>query len=160
MLKKLSERLNERGAHSVVQLPDTQFGDQSATRIEARTIEQTTRIQKGHRAVGTLARRVAAKEEKVCFSSDLRQGKPYPLFSQGFCVRESIATNTWQGHAILIAHGYECGQIRELEQSLIRMHTHTIRVREQSMSALSLRPQSRSQTVCIRELITVSTVRE
>ena len=37
--------------------------------------------------------------------------------------------------------------------------TRFIRVREQSMSALSPRPQARSQTVRIRERITVSTVR-
>src|SRR5438128_6138814 len=37
--------------------------------------------------------------------------------------------------------------------------TRFIRVREQSMSALSPRPQARSQTVRIREHITVSTVR-
>ena len=37
--------------------------------------------------------------------------------------------------------------------------TRFVRVREQSMSALSPRPQARSQTVRIRERITVSTVR-
>ena len=50
-------------------------------------------------------------------------------------------------------------EIHELEQSLIRMKTRAIRVRGQSMSALSPRPQARSQTVRIRERITVSTVR-
>lgn len=45
VLRKLRERLNEHGAHSMTQLPDTQFGDQYAARIEARAIEQTTRIQ-------------------------------------------------------------------------------------------------------------------
>lgn len=44
VLKKLSERLHEHGSHSKMQLPDTQFGDQYAARIEARTIEQATRI--------------------------------------------------------------------------------------------------------------------
>ncbi len=47
-------------------------------------------------------------------------------------------------------------QIRDQEQSPIRMHTNTIGVREQSMSALSPRPQSRSQTGSIRERIAVS----
>ena len=51
-------------------------------------------------------------------------------------------------------------QIRDQEQSQNTMQTHTIRVREQSMSALSPRPQSRSQTGSIRERIAVSTVRE
>ena len=50
-------------------------------------------------------------------------------------------------------------QIRDPEQSPVRMHMHPIRVREQSMSALSPRPQSRSQTGSIRELIAVSPVR-
>lgn len=45
VLKKLGERLNEHRAHSITQLPDSQFGDQYAARIEARTIEQTKRIQ-------------------------------------------------------------------------------------------------------------------
>jgi hypothetical protein len=45
VLKKLSERLSEHRAHSITQLPDTKFGDQYAARIEARTIEQATRIQ-------------------------------------------------------------------------------------------------------------------
>jgi hypothetical protein len=45
VLKKLGERLNEHRAHSITQLPDTQFGDQYAARIEARSVEQATRIQ-------------------------------------------------------------------------------------------------------------------
>ena len=45
VLKKLGERLNEHRAYSITQLPDTQFGDQYADRIEARSIEQATRIQ-------------------------------------------------------------------------------------------------------------------
>jgi len=45
VLKKLGERLNEDAAHSVMQLPETQFGDQYAARIEARAIERTTQIQ-------------------------------------------------------------------------------------------------------------------
>ena len=45
MLKKLGERLNEQAAHSVMQLHDTRLGDQTAGRIEARAIEETTQIQ-------------------------------------------------------------------------------------------------------------------
>jgi hypothetical protein len=45
VLKKLRERLNEHAAHSVMQLPETRLGDDYAARIEARTIEQTTRIE-------------------------------------------------------------------------------------------------------------------
>ena len=51
-------------------------------------------------------------------------------------------------------------QIRELEQSPIRTHTHTIRVREPSVSARSPRPQTRSHTGHSHELITDSQVRE
>ena len=51
-------------------------------------------------------------------------------------------------------------QIREFEQSPIRTHTHTIRVREQSVSARSPRPQTRSHTGHNHELITASQVRE
>ena len=51
-------------------------------------------------------------------------------------------------------------QIREHEQSENRTQSQTIRVRELSMSALSPRPQARSQTVRIREHIAISTVRE
>jgi Mg2+/Co2+ transporter CorB len=45
VLKKLGERLNEHAAYSVMDLPDTQLGDQYAGRIEVRAIEQTTQIQ-------------------------------------------------------------------------------------------------------------------
>ena len=45
VLKKLGERLNEHAAHSVTELPHTQLGDNYAAHIEARTIEQTTRIE-------------------------------------------------------------------------------------------------------------------
>ncbi len=45
VLKKLSERINEHAAHSVMQLPDTQLGDNYAAHIEARSIEQTNHIE-------------------------------------------------------------------------------------------------------------------
>ena len=45
VLKKLGERINENAAHSVIQLPESRFGDQHAGRIEARAIEQTTQIE-------------------------------------------------------------------------------------------------------------------
>lgn len=45
VLNMLSERINNDAAHSVVQLPDSRLDDDFATRVEARTIEQTTRIQ-------------------------------------------------------------------------------------------------------------------
>ena len=51
-------------------------------------------------------------------------------------------------------------QIHELEQSPIRTHMHTIRVREQSVSSRSPRPQTRPQSGRVRERIAVSTVRE
>ena len=44
VLEKLRDRLNEHAAHSVMQLPENWLGDGYAARIEARTIEQTTRI--------------------------------------------------------------------------------------------------------------------
>ena len=45
VLKKLGERFNEHAAHSITELPHTQLGDNYAAHIEARTIEQTTRIE-------------------------------------------------------------------------------------------------------------------
>jgi hypothetical protein len=45
VLKKLGERLNEHAAHSVMQLPDSQLGDNYAARIEAQAITQTTHIE-------------------------------------------------------------------------------------------------------------------
>jgi len=45
VLRKLGERLNEHGAHSITQLSDTPLGGDYAARIEARTTEQTTHIQ-------------------------------------------------------------------------------------------------------------------
>ena len=50
-------------------------------------------------------------------------------------------------------------QIREREPAEGSPQSRLIHVREQSMSAPSPRPQARSQTVRIRERITVSTVR-
>ncbi len=46
MLKALDQRLNEQAAHSVMQLPETDLGDRYAAHIEARTIEQTSHIEK------------------------------------------------------------------------------------------------------------------
>jgi hypothetical protein len=45
VLNMLGERINNNAAHSIMQLADTRLGDDSAARVEARTIEQTTRIQ-------------------------------------------------------------------------------------------------------------------
>jgi hypothetical protein len=45
VLKKLDQRINEHAAHSVMQLPDTQLGDNYAAHIEARTVEQTSHIE-------------------------------------------------------------------------------------------------------------------
>jgi hypothetical protein len=51
-------------------------------------------------------------------------------------------------------------QIRDQDQAENRTLTRPMRVREQSMSALSPRPQSRSQTGSIHERIAASLVRE
>ncbi len=44
VLRKLSERLNEHAAHSVMQLPETKLGDDYAARIESRVIARTADI--------------------------------------------------------------------------------------------------------------------
>lgn len=46
VLKMLDQRLNDHAAHSAEQLPDTALGDRYAEQIEARTIEQTSHIEK------------------------------------------------------------------------------------------------------------------
>jgi hypothetical protein len=46
VLKMLDQRLNDQAAHSVMQLPNTELGDQYAEQIKARTIEQTSHIEK------------------------------------------------------------------------------------------------------------------
>jgi hypothetical protein len=46
VLKMLDQRLNHHAAHSVMQLPETELGDRYAGHIEARTIEQTSHIEK------------------------------------------------------------------------------------------------------------------
>jgi hypothetical protein len=46
VLKMLDQRLNDQAAHSVMQLPNTELGDQYAEQIEARTIEQTSHIKR------------------------------------------------------------------------------------------------------------------
>lgn len=45
ILKKLGERINEHATHSVMQLPDTQLGDNYAAHIKAQTIEQSGHIE-------------------------------------------------------------------------------------------------------------------
>ena len=45
VLKNLGERINENAAHSVIQLPESRFGDQHAARIAVHAIEQTTQIE-------------------------------------------------------------------------------------------------------------------
>lgn len=46
VLKMLGQRINHHADHSVVQLPNTDLGDRYAAHIEARTIEQTSHIEK------------------------------------------------------------------------------------------------------------------
>ena len=46
VLKVLDQRLNDQATHSVMQLPETELGDRYAAHIEARTIEQTSHIEK------------------------------------------------------------------------------------------------------------------
>jgi hypothetical protein len=45
VLRKLGDRINEHATHSVMQLPDTQLGDNYAAHIGARSIEQTNHIE-------------------------------------------------------------------------------------------------------------------
>ena len=45
VLKALGEQINEHAAHSVMQMPDTRLGDDYAAKIEARSIEQISRIE-------------------------------------------------------------------------------------------------------------------
>lgn len=46
VLKMLDQRTNEQAAHTVAQLPNTELGDRYAEHIVARTIEQTSPIEK------------------------------------------------------------------------------------------------------------------
>jgi hypothetical protein len=46
VLKMLDQRLNDHAAHSVMQLPDSELGERYAEHIEARTVEQTSHIEK------------------------------------------------------------------------------------------------------------------
>jgi hypothetical protein len=46
VLKMLDKHINDHAAHSVMQLPNTELGDRYAEHIEARTIEQTSPIEK------------------------------------------------------------------------------------------------------------------
>jgi hypothetical protein len=46
VLKLLDQRLNDHAAHSVMQLPKTELGDQYAAHLDAQTIEQTSHIEK------------------------------------------------------------------------------------------------------------------
>jgi hypothetical protein len=44
VLNQLAKRIDEDAAGHVMRLPESRFGDQHATRIEAQTMEQTSRI--------------------------------------------------------------------------------------------------------------------
>ncbi|MGO9537088.1 MAG: hypothetical protein ACLPYM_08265 [Limisphaerales bacterium] len=46
VLKMLGQRLDDHAAHSVMQLPQTELGDQYAAHIQAQTTEQTSHIEK------------------------------------------------------------------------------------------------------------------
>lgn len=46
VLKMLGQRINDHATHAFVQLPNTELGDQYAGHVEARTIEQTSHIEK------------------------------------------------------------------------------------------------------------------
>jgi hypothetical protein len=46
VLKMLGQRINDHATHSVMQLPNTELGDQYAGHIGARAIEQTNHIEK------------------------------------------------------------------------------------------------------------------
>src|SRR5205807_1349988 len=45
VLKKLGERIDDHGTHSLMQLPDTRLGDDYGARIEWQTIEQIARLK-------------------------------------------------------------------------------------------------------------------
>ena len=45
VLKKYGEHINHNAVNTVIELSDSQLHDQQPGRIEARTIEQTTRIE-------------------------------------------------------------------------------------------------------------------
>lgn len=44
VLNRLSHRIDNDAAERVMRLPESRYGDQHATRIEAQTMEQTSRI--------------------------------------------------------------------------------------------------------------------
>jgi len=44
VLSRLSHRVGNDAAERVMRLPESRYGDQHATRIEAQTMEQTSRI--------------------------------------------------------------------------------------------------------------------
>lgn len=46
VLKMLDRRLNEQAGESILQLPETDLGDRYAAHIEARTVEQSSHIEK------------------------------------------------------------------------------------------------------------------
>jgi hypothetical protein len=44
VLNRLSQRIDNDAAERVMRLPESRYGDQHATRIEAQTMEQTSHI--------------------------------------------------------------------------------------------------------------------
>jgi hypothetical protein len=84
VLKKFGEHINHNAVNIlVINCPTHTSRPLQPGRIEARTIEQTRPHRNRRRATGELARRIVATEEAVCFSSCLRQDKPYSFASEG-----------------------------------------------------------------------------
>lgn len=65
VLKELGERINDGAANSARELPDTQFGGDSAARLETRNLEQTRRTQAGT-AHSKARREELVRERRQC----------------------------------------------------------------------------------------------
>ncbi len=98
----------------------------------------------------------------MCFPSRLRQNKPYPLLSQGLCVREGIATWTRnnrerakaRGHGLnqsVTANWPQARRIRARAESADKPQTQAVHFRSRGNKLSVSVNYQRTKTVAIRQ---------
>jgi hypothetical protein len=98
VLRKFDEHINHNAANLVIQMPDTQFGDHCAARVEVLKIEQVS-VFNPRRNWSTGATNCSKRGGSV-FRITFDPGQALPLRAEGFQIRETVAVNAANSHAI------------------------------------------------------------
>jgi hypothetical protein len=159
VLKQLDERIDNHVIPATMQVPDARLGEDYSARIESKSFEQIDRVKTVMAQLENWRDELSWRGGSV-LRSMFKTGQALPLVLTRFLCPRISRGEYLKGPRDIDRLWPQSRQIREQEQSENRTLTRSMRVREQSMSAVTPCPQSRSQTVRIRERITVSTVRE